>query len=614
MTPVRRFAGLALACGVLARDARAVVDSPWEEAVHRDTTRLLSVTSLFGAFWAVGERGAIMSSADGKLWARRKPFGERTLYGVAFPDASNGCIVGESGLVAITDNGGEAWQIMKPPVNDDLRAVAFGNRNVGVAAGLRGALLVTYDGGRSWFRKDVGYGESLFAVAMPSPSEAWVAGERGLILHSTDAGRTWSAERHPSQKWIYALHFAGDTGWAAGRDGLLLRRLMGVWEPTPVAGMADAFYALGGGAGQPVTVVGAGGRAWSTSDAGVTWVARATGTRDDLRAYAQSGGVGWAAGPENGMFSTIDAGGTWATYPLENPPSYTAVSFADPANGWATGRGGLLWGTRDGGRNWGQQDAGMRRDLTSVWAVSRNLCFASGESSVVKTDNGGLSWRRVWAEPPTSAAELEKPKHLRKPPITLQDVYFFDARRGWAAGTDGTLLYSSNEGEHWQVLQTGIDKGLNAVWFTSPNRGYLGGDDGRLYVTDNGGRRWSAAPTGGGGEPLRSIFFLDPDRGWIVGDGGTILRTADGGATWRELRLGGTLSLRDVWFTDRLHGWIAGERGTLLRTWDGGEIWTSDHPPVYTDYAGVMFTGPGAGFAVGDRGVILRYRGGGGGA
>ncbi len=601
------LAGLAAAPAV-----RAAVESPWDIAVKRETTRLLAVSSLFGAFWAVGERGAVMSSADGKVWARRRPLIDRALYGVAFPDASQGCIVGESGLVAVTENAGEAWAIMKPPVTDDLRAVAFGNKNVGVAAGLRGALLVTYDGGRSWFRKDVGYGESFFAVVMPTPSEAWVAGERGLILHSTDAGRTWAAERHPSQKWLYALYAAGDTVWAAGRDGMLLRRMLGTWDVIPVPGMQDTLYAIGGGPGDAVTVMGAGGRMWTTTDAGVSWTTRATGTRDDLLAYAQTGSVGWAAGPENGLFSTIDAGATWATYPLENPPSYTAVAFADPSNGWASGRGGLLWGTRDGGKSWGQQESGMRRDLTAVWAVSRNVCFATGESSVVKTANGGLAWRRVWAEPPPSGEELEKPKHLRKPPITLRDVFFFDARRGWAAGTDGTLLYSGNEGEHWERLRTGIDKGLNAVWFTSPNRGYLAGDDGQLYVTENGGRRWSVVAAGGGGEPLRAIQFLDPDRGWVVGDGGTILRTTDGGATWKELRLGGALSLRDVWFVDPRRGWVAGERGTLLRTWDGGEIWSSDHPPVYTDYAGVMFVGPDTGFAVGDRGVILKYRGGGG--
>ena len=104
----RRIALAALALLVPAGRGGAAPASAWELSVPRETTRLLAVSSLFGSFWAVGERGALMSAADGKVWARRKPFTDRTLYGVAFPDASQGCIVGEAGLVAVTENGGEA--------------------------------------------------------------------------------------------------------------------------------------------------------------------------------------------------------------------------------------------------------------------------------------------------------------------------------------------------------------------------------------------------------------------------------------------------------------------------------------------------------------------------
>ena len=587
--------------------------NPWSLMVKRETVRLLAVSSLSGVFWGVGQGGDCMASAEGKLWSRIHAFTDRTLYGVSFGDANTGCVVGEGGFVASTEDGGATWRVGKPPVTEDLRGVSFGSRNVGVAVGLRGVLLVSSDAGHSWSRKDIGVGESLMAVAMPGPKEAWVVGERGVILHSTDSGATWMTERHPSAKWLYGIWFAGDTGWAVGRNGLVLRYLMKKWEVIPVPGALDTLYAVSGASGNVVTVVGAGGKAWNTPDAGVTWIQRETGTREDLTGLAQSGRNSWAVGGENALLSSVDGGDSWATYSLESLPSYVAASFVDESTGWVVGRSGLIWNTRDGGKNWGQQDAGMRKDFNAVLASSRTICYAVGESVVVKTDNGGLSWRRVWQEPPLTAADLEKPKHLRKPPIVLQDVYFFDTRRGWAVGTEGVLLYTSNEGEFWNRLRTGLERTLYSVWFSSPSRGFIACEDGRLYMTDSGGRRWAPVTAGGGGEALRSIFFLDGDWGWAVGDGGAILRTTDGGRTWKEMRVGGAVMLKDVCFADRARGWIAGERGVLMRSWDGGDTWTMERPPVSTDFCGLWFVSPQLGWAVGDRGVILRYRPGGGG-
>jgi photosystem II stability/assembly factor-like uncharacterized protein len=601
---------LAPLAGRGAPSRAAAAEGEWVFMMHRDTTRLTAVTSLYGRFWAVGEAGAIMTSADAKIWTRLKPFTDRTLSGVSFPDPDSGCVVGELGLVAVTGDGGGSWTVLKPPVTEDLRAVSFGNRNVGVAVGLRGTLLVTYDGGRSWLRKDTGVAESLFAVTMPSPHEAWAVGERGMILHSTDALRTWRAERHPSQAWLYGVWFSGETGWAVGRAGAVLRRMLGAWEVIPLPAGAETLYAVAGASGSEVIAVGAKGQIWTTTDAGLSWTRRDAGTAEDIRGIAQASKTVWAVGPDNLLLSSIDAGAAWAHYSLEVLPSYLAVSFADSQNGWVVGRAGLISSTRDGGRTWGQQDAGTRKDLNAVVALSRHVCYAAGEGVIVKTIDGGLSWRRVWTEPPMTAEEYEKPRHLRRPPVSLHGLYFFDERRGWAVGTEGTVLYTSSEGARWEMLPSGVRQTLYAVWFNTPSRGFAAGQDGLVYVTSDGGRSWRGLSVGGGGEPLRAIHFLVGGRhGWMVGDGGTLLATADGGETWRETRLGGALSLRAVAFEDPLRGWIAGERGTLLRTWDGGQTWVSDRPPLAAEFYGLHWS-PAAGvWAVGDRGVVLRRRG-----
>ena len=70
----------------------------------------------------------------------------------------------------------------------------------------------------------------------------------------------------------------------------------------------------------------------------------------------------------------------------------------------------------------------------------------------------------------------------------LLDVRFIDAAEGWIAGSNGTLLH-----------------------------------------TTDGGVRWSTE-TSGTTRPLERLFFTDQNHGWAVGFGGTILAFGQGGA------------------------------------------------------------------------------------
>ncbi len=601
-------AGCLAAMITLANPRLEARENPWELQIQRPIMRLTAVHAMYGRFWAAGERGAFYTSPKGKLWTKLKPFTEKNLYGVSFVEPDIGCVVGEGGLIATTESSGEQWTVQQTGVTVDLRDVSFGNRNVGCAVGLKGTLLMTYDGGRTWLQKDAGYGESFFGVTMVSPHEAWVVGERGMILHTQNAGRSWSAERHPSGRWLYDVAFNEGVGWAVGQSGFILRYMLNKWEEIPLPSAAYTLYGVGAQSDRSVCVVGAGGQVWNTDDAGMSWQRRESQTKEDLTAIALSGKMGWVVGAENALYATIDGGDSWAVYMLAVLPSYTDGRFTDSSAGWVVGRYGLILNTRDGGETWGQQDSGAKHHLLAVYPVSRRLCYAAGERVILKTDNGGLSWRRVYKAPPPSLEEMEKSEAERKPELTFNGLYFFDKRRGWAVGTGGCIMYTGSEGEYWKRLRTGIEHTLHAVWFLSPAKGFVTDDVGQLYMTTSGGRRWTAKVIGGGGEPLRSIFFLDADHGWIVGDGGAILKTQDGGATWKEIRLGGAIALHAVWFVDPMTGWLAGERGLLMKTWDGGSTWVSEKPPVQTDYVGLYFTSPEHGWAIGRRGVILGYR------
>jgi photosystem II stability/assembly factor-like uncharacterized protein/predicted esterase len=63
-----------------------------------------------GKFWAVGDNGAIVASADnGVTWTPQTSGTVENLYAVHFADASHGAAVGRRGAIVVTSDGGAHW-------------------------------------------------------------------------------------------------------------------------------------------------------------------------------------------------------------------------------------------------------------------------------------------------------------------------------------------------------------------------------------------------------------------------------------------------------------------------------------------------------------------------
>jgi hypothetical protein len=127
----------------------------------------------------------------------------------------------------------------------------------------------------------------------------------------------------------------------------------------------------------------------------------------------------------------------------------------------------------------------------------------------------------------------------------------------------------------WTAQTSGTYQWLNDIFFTDPLNGWAVGTNGAVIATTDGGAQW-ALQTSGSGEELRSVFFLNPDRGWIAGgtDGPVLLKTEDGGATWTPVNfdLPGATYLKAIQFTDPLTG-FAIDTSDIYETIDGGLTW-----------------------------------------
>ena len=116
---------------------------------------------------------------------------------------------------------------------------------------------------------------------------------------------------------------------------------------------------------------------------------------------------------------------------------------------------------------------------------------------------------------------------------------------GWASGTGGTLLRTTDGGRTWRAGWSPVPRrstsGISMLWtLAPPTLSIGGGDQSRIYKTTDGGATWATVyvnedPKGF----LDALAFWDADDGLALGDpvGGrfVVLTTDDGGKGWNPI-------------------------------------------------------------------------------
>jgi photosystem II stability/assembly factor-like uncharacterized protein len=256
---------------------------------------------------------------------------------------------------------------------------------------------------------------------------------------------------------------------------------------------------------------------------------------------------------------------------------------------------------------WERQPSGTMAWLHAVYFLDARKGWVAGSNgTMLETTDGGESWRAMPRRPTEDS---------------IRDIYFSDEKTGWivcerdvyklSTATEArTYLMKTTDGARtWERVSFGTaDARLVRAVFTEGGHAWAFGEAGALYSTRDGGQSWSRRPS-----PTRYLLlggtFLDGQHGWLVGARSTILQTFDGGETWRA----GLVEARDVRFTavsfvEQRIGWAVGAEGRIFMTLDGGRTWRAQNSPVKTDLTDVKFLDASEGWAVGAEGVLLHTK------
>jgi photosystem II stability/assembly factor-like uncharacterized protein len=177
----------------------------WEKItipVISNLNRILFLDGIGGYGFIVGSSGTLLTTTDGGAsWAVKLYSNNRTDFtAISMTDEKTGTISGSNGIIIHTINGWITYKQNSPPSgNLNLNGIKYLDNSTAIALGSN-FILRTVTNGREWSfaRLPISFNGTLNSIYFPSVSKGFAVGAGGVILVSTDQGQIWSYLVTPS--------------------------------------------------------------------------------------------------------------------------------------------------------------------------------------------------------------------------------------------------------------------------------------------------------------------------------------------------------------------------------------------------------------------------------
>ncbi len=555
-----------------------------------------------------------------------------TLNDVHFITSGTAYVVGNSGMMAKTTDGGATWSFVTTPLFNNSRninAVWFVNENTGYIGGQWNTsdsipkLYVTRNGGASWDsisapiggKTRVGYinnpnlapidldinakGKEIFRIEFLDESTGYVSGSGSSIFipitrananctaatttvttGSNNASLLWKVKNGVLTDYSLSKERLGYTG--INNNTIACTTLYGTITP-----QSQQFRAMNIINDSTVVLM-------SFNNNVVVKVM--TGVNDSTR------NINLPSAFEKGRYQLLNFPFPPTQGPQAGPsiPSPQVLNASNPyvivraANGKLFATSGSstfapenrIWTSIDTGRNWVQERSlptGENFSTFTTWVLEitpTGRFVAGGDNGVVSDSIPGGRWASTYKTNPVA--------------LTSVDIDFPDCDNGIAVG-GASITVTEDGGKTWQDKRRADFANLNisitGISYVSPGRAYLTTNAGTLYITTDKGTTLDPLYANANLQ-IDDVAAIGNDTIWAVAYSAfsvpaanrtsSVLRSVDGGATWQQVGgfPVGTTSPRisRMSFANRQVGYIAGSRNAVYKTTDGGVTWTNISP------------------------------------
>jgi photosystem II stability/assembly factor-like uncharacterized protein len=237
-----------------------------------------------------------------------------------------------------------------------------------------------------------------------------------------------------------------------------------------------------------------------------------------MQAVVKAGNRVVAVGPRGMIALSDNDGKTWKQSVSPVQSDLVAVHFPVAQDGWTVGHDGVVLHSSDAGKTWKKQlDGRIAKDaFVKYYKVKAGLDEARRSAALKAIE-------RNFAEGPS---------------LPFLDVWFEDAHTGFAVGSFGMLIATTDGGKTWEPWFDRIDNeelmNLNGIRGIEGDL-YIVGEHGVLFKLDRSAGRFSKINTGYPG----SFFGLAGSANAIIAFGlkGTVFRSLNRGGTWEVVKM-----------------------------------------------------------------------------
>jgi photosystem II stability/assembly factor-like uncharacterized protein len=354
-------------------------------------------------------------------------------------------------------------------------------------------------------------------------------------------GRVTAVAGHPAEPNTFYMGATGGGVWKTLDAGMTWRNISdGYLHAGSIGAIAVApsnpniIYVGAGEAPVRGVAAGSGDGLYRSDDAGKTW--RFVGlpkssqiskviinpTNPDL-AYVAVQGDPWGPSDARGVYRTDDGGVTWRRLLFVDAstgasdlsmdgqdPNVLYAAFWDhqrtPWNVRSGGPGSSLWKSSDGGAHWRKLVDGLPKlmgkigvtvspaDPRRVWAM-----IEATEGGIFRSDDAGLSWVRVNADPGVRDRGWYY-SHIFADPKSRDRVYVLAAPM--VVSQDGGMSFKAIRNPH----------GDNHALWINPDHPemMIEGNDGGATVSLDAGKTWSSEMN----QPTGQFYRIETDLAW----------------------------------------------------------------------------------------------------
>jgi photosystem II stability/assembly factor-like uncharacterized protein len=340
------------------------------------------------------------------------------------------------------------------------------------------------------------------------PKEEDIVPGVGIVRGSTDGGLTWTSYDKQID-WVVEVPWLGGQFWDIAAATIDYQIAVGNWHAT-----------------------------YESFNYGYGWSARYVDLKEG-NIYSvdyPTDSTGYLCGERGLIMKTTNKGTSWFTLRENKTNDLHSIDFVTDRIGYTVGDNGMILKTTNGGENWDLVDTGVFQNLRSVQFLNETVGFVAGyKGTIFRTTNGGNTWQQI---------KTSDDAHL-------ESIFMTSANTGHAVGLEGVYYSIENVNQIISNDETISPRkitdrdSLNVVYFRDDTTGFAGGSKGLILKTTDAGKTWYETETNIG-KTIQGMVFITDSIGIAVGELMHIIHTEDVGETWTVV-LNGRGPRANVW-------------------------------------------------------------------